>query len=58
MVKINYSWNAEMPNTRPHADNDRACERERDREKEHKTLGLGRLPREGQLTPIDRVLIG
>lgn len=23
MVKINYSWNAEMPNTGPHADNDR-----------------------------------
>ncbi len=42
MVKINYSWNAEMPNTGPHADNDResvrrrekAREREREREKD------------------------
>lgn len=38
MVKINYSWNAEMPNTGPHADNDRESvrrsKRERERERE------------------------
>lgn len=32
MVKINYSWNAEMPNTEPHADNDRESVRWRERE--------------------------
>lgn len=32
MVKINYSWNAEMPNTGPHADNDRESVRGRERE--------------------------
>lgn len=44
MVKINYKWNAEMPNTRPHADNDR------------EECGVGRLgtaPREAQLPPVD-----
>lgn len=34
MVKINYSWNAEMPNTGPHADNDRECEKERGSDRE------------------------
>ena len=33
MVKINYSWNAEMRNTEPHADYDRKCEEERDCER-------------------------
>lgn len=34
MVKINYSWNAEMPYTGPHADNDRECETKGESQKE------------------------
>ena len=34
MVKINYSWNAEMPNTGPHADNDRESVRRREKARE------------------------
>lgn len=49
MVKINYSWNAEMPNTGPHADNDRESVRRREKARER----LGTVPREAQLPPID-----
>lgn len=42
MVKINYSWNAEMPNTGPHADNDRESVRRR----------RGVREREGDLGPF------
>lgn len=34
MVKINYSWNAEMPNTGPHADNDREGVKRREKVRE------------------------
>ena len=55
MVKINYSWNAEMPNTGPHADNDRESVRRREkaRERERERERLGTVPREAQLPPID-----
>lgn len=49
MVKINYSWNAEMPNTGPHADNDRESVRRRENARER----LGTVPREAQLPQID-----
>jgi len=44
MVKINYSWNAEMPNTGPHADNDRESVRQKERGPERERLGT--VPRE------------
>lgn len=34
MVKINYSWNAEMLNTGPHADNDREGVRKKEKVRE------------------------
>jgi len=51
MVKINYSWNAERPNTGPHADNNRECEKESESDRERGRLGT--IPREAQLPPID-----
>lgn len=39
MVKINYSWNAEMPNTGPHADNDRESVRRRERKRQREREG-------------------
>lgn len=44
MVKINYSWNAEIPNTGPHADNDTKSVRRRETAKERE--------REGDLGPF------
>lgn len=37
MVKINYSWNAEMPNPGRHADNDREFEKARESTRERET---------------------
>lgn len=52
MVKINYSWNAEMPNTGPHADNDRESVRRGEKQARERER-LGTIPREAQLPPID-----
>lgn len=51
MVKINCSWNAEMPNTGPHANNDRESVRRRKGERERVTWD--RSKGVAQLPPID-----
>lgn len=62
MVKINYCWNAEMPNPGRHADNDREFEkprkskrgRESEKERgERASERLGTVPGEAQLPLID-----
>lgn len=59
MVKINYSWNAEIPNTGPHADNDTKSVRRREtaKERERERVTWDRSKGVAQLPPIDRLLI-
>lgn len=57
MVKINYSWNAEIPNTGPHADNDTKSVRRRETARERERVTWDRSKGVAQLPPIDRLLI-